>query len=387
LFQRQQASKNKGNAMPSPTPPFKADMVGSLLRPKTILDARGANKNGKLPADDLREIESAEIERIVGKQKDVGLKLCTDGDFRRRHWFMDFIERIDGIHFGDPMAVRFKSTDGSVEFSPPRMELTAPLKRSQSLTGNDFGALRPVAEADGLMPKQTMPSPTLLHFRSTRSRQHSKVYPDVEQLYADIAQVYREEIAALYAAGCRYIQLDETNIPGHLTDPTLREAAKQEGEDPDALVARYAALINASIRDVPDDMTVCMHMCRGNHAGGWFAEGGYDPVAEVSFSTIDVDGFFLEYDTPRAGSFAPLKHLRKGKIAVLGLVTTKSPALENKDDLKRRIDEAAKIVPLELLALSPQCGFASTIEGNPLSENDQWKKLELIVETANEVWG
>ncbi len=241
---------------------------------------------------------------------------------------MDFIERIDGIRFAEPMAVRFKSADGSVEFSPPRMELTGRLKRTQSLTNDNFSAVKPVAEAAGLMPKQTMPSPTLLHFRSTRSRQHSKVYPDVEQLYADIAQVYREEIAALYAAGCRYIQLDETNIPGHLTDPALREAAKKEGEDPDALVARYAALINASIRDVPDDMTVCMHMCRGNHAGGWFAEGGYDPVAEVSFSTIDVDGFFLEYDTPRAGSFAPLKHLQKGKIAVLGLVTTKSPQLE-----------------------------------------------------------
>ncbi len=373
--------------MPAPTTPFKADHVGSLLRPKTILDARAANKDGKMSAEQLRDIESKEIERIVGKQKDVGLKLATDGDFRRRHWFMDFIERIDGIRFGDPMAVRFKSTDGSVEFSPPRMELTGRLKRSQSLTGDNFSAVKPVADAAGLMPKQTMPSPTLLHFRSTRSRQHSAVYPDVEQLYADIAQVYREEIAALYAAGCRYIQLDETNIPGHLTDPTLRAEAKKEGEDPDALVARYAALINDSIRDVPDDMTVCMHMCRGNHAGGWFAEGGYDPVAEVSFSTIDVDGFFLEYDTPRAGSFAPLKHLKDGKIAVLGLVTTKSPKLESKDDLKRRIEEAAQIVPLERLALSPQCGFASTIEGNPLSEDDQWKKLELVAETANEVWG
>jgi 5-methyltetrahydropteroyltriglutamate--homocysteine methyltransferase len=373
--------------MPAPTPPFKADHVGSLLRPQTILDARAANKEGKLAAEQLRDIESAEIERIVAKQKEVGLKLCTDGDFRRRHWFMDFIERIDGIRFGEPMAVRFKSTDGSVEFSPPRMELIGRLKRTQSLTGSDFSALKPVAEAAGLMPKQTMPSPTLLHFRSTRSRQHSKVYPDVEQLYADIALVYREEIAALYAAGCRYIQLDETNIPGHLSDPSLREQAIAEGEDPDALVARYAQLINASIRDVPDDMTVCMHMCRGNHAGGWFAEGGYDPVAEVSFSTIDVDGFFLEYDTPRAGSFAPLKHLQAGKTAVLGLVTTKSPELESKDGLKRRIEEAARIVPLERLSLSPQCGFASTIEGNPLSEDDQWRKLSLIVETANEVWG
>ena len=299
---------------------------------------------------------------------------------------MDFIERIDGIRFGAPMQVRFQSVDGSVEFSPPQMELHGRLKRSTSLTGTDFAALKPIADAAGLMPKQTIPSPTLLHFRSTRSRMHSVIYPDVEVLYEDIAQVYREEIAALYAAGCRYLQIDETNLPGHLSDPALREQAKKEGEDPDALVQRYAKLINDSIRDVPDDMTVCMHMCRGNHAGGWFAAGGYDPVARVSFSQIDVDGFFLEYDTPRAGSFSPLQYLAPGKIAVLGLVTTKSPKLESKDELKRRIDEAAQYVPLERLALSPQCGFASTIEGNPLTEDDEIRKLALIVETAREVW-
>ena len=267
------------------------------------------------------------------------------------------------------------------------MELHAPLKRTQSLTGADFPSLKPVADAAGLMAKEAIPSPTLLHFRSTRSRAYSKVYPDVEQLYEDIARVYREEIAALYASGCRYLQIDETNIPGHLSDPALREQAKKDGEDPDALVVRYAKLINDSIRDAPDDMTVCVHMCRGNHAGGWFAEGGYDPVAEISFSEIEVDGFFLEYDTPRAGSFAPLRHLGKGKIAVLGLVTTKSPKLESKDELKRRIDEASKYVPLERLALSPQCGFASTIEGNPLTEEDEKRKLRLVVETAREVWG
>jgi 5-methyltetrahydropteroyltriglutamate--homocysteine methyltransferase len=213
------------------------------------------------------------------------------------------------------------------------------------------------------------------------------VYSDVEPLYKDIARVYREEIAALYASGCRYLQIDETNIPGHLSDPSLREQAKKDGEDPDGLVVRYAKLINDSIRDVPDDMTVCVHMCRGNHAGGWFAEGGYDPVAEISFGEIQADGFLLEYDTPRAGSFVPLQHLGKDKIAVLGLVTTKSPKLESKDDLKRRIDEASKYVPLERLALSPQCGFASTIEGNPLTEEDEKRKLRLVVETARDVWG
>jgi 5-methyltetrahydropteroyltriglutamate--homocysteine methyltransferase len=372
--------------MKAKMPPFKAETVGSLLRTQRLFEARAANLAGKLAADELRAIETDEILKAVDLQKQVGLYCCTDGDFRRRHWFMDFIERIDGLRFADPMPVRFRSADGSVEFSPPRMELHARLKRIKSLTGTDFASLKPVADAAGLTPKQAIPSPTLLHFRSTRSRMHSAVYPDVELLYEDIAQVYREEIAALYAAGCRYLQIDETNIPGHLSDPELRAQTKKDGEDPDALVLRYAKLINDSLRDVPDDMSVCMHMCRGNHAGGWFAEGGYDPVAEISFSQIDVDGFLLEYDTPRAGSFAPLRHLDKGKVAVLGLVTTKSPALESKDLLKRRIDEAEKYVPLDFLALSPQCGFASTIEGNPLTQDDQKRKLALVVETAQEVW-
>jgi 5-methyltetrahydropteroyltriglutamate--homocysteine methyltransferase len=373
--------------MTAHTPPFKADTVGSLLRPKRLHDARAQQRAEQISEQALKQIEDEEIQRAVKLHKDVGLKVCTDGDFRRRHWFMDFIERIDGIRFGAPMPVRFKSADGSVEFSPPQMELTGRLKRTQSLTRNDFALVKPVAQAAGLLPKQCIPSPTLLHFRSTRSRAHSAIYPDVDVLYDDIARVYREEIAALYAAGCRYLQIDETNLPGHLSDPSLRARAKEEGEDPDELVRRYAKLINDSVRDAPNDMTVCVHMCRGNHAGGWFAEGGYDAVARVSFSQIDVDGFFLEYDTPRAGSFAPLQHLAKGKVAVLGLVTTKSPVLEKKDDLKRRIDEAAKYAPLEFLALSPQCGFASTIEGNPLTEDDQKRKLELVVETAREVWG
>ena len=373
--------------MQNQLPPFRADTVGSLLRSKSLLDARASKQAGRISDAELRKIEDEEVARAVALQRDVGLKCCTDGDFRRRHWFMDFIERIDGLRFAEPMAVRFRSADGSVEFSPPRMELYAPLKRTQSLTGTDFPSLKSVADAAGMMPKEAIPSPTLLHFRSTRSRAYSKVYPDVEQLYEDIARVYREEIAALYASGCRYLQIDETNIPGHLSDLSLREQAKKDGEDPDGLVVRYAKLINDSIRDVPDDMTVCVHMCRGNHTGGWFAEGGYDPVAEISFGEIQAAGFFLEYDTPRAGSFVPLQHLGKDKIAVLGLVTTKSPKLESKDDLKRRIDEASKYVPLERLALSPQCGFASTIEGNPLTEEDEKRKLRLVVETAREVWG
>ncbi len=368
-------------------PPFRAETIGSLLRPRRLLEARDALSAGRITVAALREIESEEIGDAVALQKAVGLRCCTDGDFRRRHWFLDFIERIDGIRFSGTMHTRFQSSDGGVDYSPPRMELHGRLKRTRSLTSDDFAALRPVAEAAGLVPKQAIPSPTMLHFRSTRSRMHSKVYPDVDLLYRDIAQIYREEIAALYESGCRYLQIDETNIPGHLSDPELREKARAEGEDPDELVLRYAALINDSLRDVPDDMTVGMHMCRGNHAGGWFAEGGYDPVSEVSFSQIDVDAFFLEYDTPRAGSFEPLRHLGKGKMAVLGLVTTKSAALESKDMLKRRIEEAQRYVPLEWLGLSPQCGFASTFEGNPLTYDDQKRKLSLVVDTAAEVWG
>jgi 5-methyltetrahydropteroyltriglutamate--homocysteine methyltransferase len=270
-----------------------------------------------------------------------------------------------------------------VEYAPQTLEVKGKLNRSHPIFVDHF---KFVQANTRVTPKLTIPSPSNMHFRGGRAAIDKTAYPDMAEFYADLARVYAEEVRDLAAAGCRYLQIDETNIPGHLSDPTLRAAAQKEGEDPDALVTRYAKLINDCVRDVPDDMTVCVHMCRGNHAGGWFAEGGYDPVA-VSFREIDVDGFFLEYDTPRAGSFAPLAHLGRGKIAVLGLITTKSPVLENKDDLKRRIDEAATFAPLEHLAISPQCGFASTIEGNPLSEDDQRRKLELVVSVARDVWG
>ncbi|MBM3530147.1 MAG: 5-methyltetrahydropteroyltriglutamate--homocysteine S-methyltransferase [Alphaproteobacteria bacterium] len=370
----------------SAQPPFKAEVVGSLLRPAAIFEARDARAQGRASAEELWAVETKAVEDAVALQRSVGLKVCTDGEFRRRHWFMDFIERIDGVGFEGSLPTRFHNEGGDIEFAPPRVVVNGKLRRSQPLSVHHFEGLKPIAERAGLVPKQPIPSPTLLHFRGGRAGIDSTAYPDLKEFFADLAKVYREEIAALYAAGCRYVQIDETNLP-FLCDPKMREGAKARGEDPEALPRTYVALLNDCLRDVPDDMTVGIHMCRGNHESAWAAEGAYDPVAELAFGGIDVDALFLEYDSPRAGSFAPLKYLGKGKTAVLGLVTTKKGALETKDELKRRIDEAARATPLSQLALSPQCGFASTIRGNALTPDEQKRKLELVVEVARDVWG
>jgi 5-methyltetrahydropteroyltriglutamate--homocysteine methyltransferase len=367
-------------------PPFKAEVVGSLLRPASIFDARTARAEGRASAEELWAVEAHGIEDAVALQRDVGLKVCTDGEMHRRHWAMDFIERIDGVAYEGALPTRFRNESGNIEFAPPRVVTKGKLKRSQPLAVHHFAALKPMADRAGLVAKQPMPSPTLLHFRGGRAGVDKAAYPDMDGFFADLARVYREEIAALYQAGCRYVQIDETNLP-FLCDPTMQEGARQRGLDPAALPAQYVALLNDCLRDVPDDMTVGMHMCRGNHESSWAAEGGYDPVAELAFSAIDVDALFLEYDSPRAGSFAPLKHLGKGKVAVLGLITTKKGKLETKDEIKRRIDEAARVAPLAQLALSPQCGFASTIKGNALTPDEQRRKLELVVDVAREVWG
>ena len=334
-------------------PPFNADVVGSLLRPKTVLDARALRGRGEIAPEALWAIETSAVDDAVAMQKAVGLKVCTDGEFHRGHWFLDFMSRIDGMKTSGGLPTKFHTEKGDIEFAPPRFEVHGKLKRTRSLSVDDFKALKPIADKYGLTPKQPIPSPT---------------------------------IEALYAAGCRYLQIDDTNLP-FLCDPKLREDARKRGDDPDKLPALYVRLINDIVKGRPADLTVCMHMCRGNHESAWVAEGGYDSVAEVVFGDTDIDGFFLEYDTPRAGTFAPLRYLSGDKVAVLGLVTTKKGALETKDELKRRIDEAAAIVPLDRLALSPQCGFASTILGNALSADDQRHKLELIVETARDVWG
>ena len=368
------------------SPPFKAEVVGSLLRSPAIHEARRERERGRVTADELWAVETRAVEEAVALQRDVGLKVCTDGEMHRRHWFLDFIERIDGVAFEGGLPTKFHNDGGALEFAPPRVVVKGKLGRSRPLASHDFAGLKPIADRAGLVAKQPIPSPTILHFRGGRSAIDKAAYPDIEGFFEDLAQVYRQEIAALYEAGCRYLQIDEVNLL-FLCDPAMRADAVKIGENPDTLPATYVKLINDSLRDVPDDMTVGMHMCRGNHASSWVAEGTYDPVAELAFSSINVDALFLEYDTPRAGSFAPLKYLAKDKVAVLGLVTTKKGQLESKDDIKRRIDEAARVVPLEQLALSPQCGFASTIEGNALSTDEQRRKLELVVEVAREVWG
>jgi 5-methyltetrahydropteroyltriglutamate--homocysteine methyltransferase len=368
------------------TPPFKADIVGSLLRPKALHDARARHAKGEITQDELRRTESAHIEEAVALQHEVGLRVCTDGEFHRRHWAMDFLERIDGLTYRGALAVKFHNEAGDVEFAPPRLEAHGKLRRTRPLAVADFVDLKPIADHHGLVAKQPIPSPTLAHFRGGRAAVDAKAYPDMDEYFADLARVYREELTALYEAGCRYVQIDETNLP-FLCDPKLRDHAKSIGEDPDKLPHRYVRLLNDIVRGRPKDLVVCMHMCRGNHMSAWVADGGYDPIAEAVFGDLAIDGFFLEYDSPRAGSFAPLRYLTGDKVAVLGLVTTKKPELEAKDLLKRRIDEAARIVPLERLALSPQCGFASTMEGNRVTVDDEKRKLRLVVETAREVWG
>ena len=367
-------------------PPFKADVVGSLLRPPSLLDARGRLAKGELSRDALWDLERQAVARAVELQKSAGLKACTDGEYHRRHWFMDFVERIDGVGLEGGIKTTFRSDEGPVKFAPPRVVTKGKLGRSKPLALNEFKDLKPIAQAAGLTPKQAIPSPTLLHFRTGRAGVDAKAYPDMAEFFSDLARVYREEIAALYAAGCRYLQIDETNFP-FLCDPKLHDHVRSIGEDPVSIQHTYAKLLNDVTRGRPADLRICIHMCRGNHESSWVASGGYGPVAEVAFGTLDVDGFFLEYDTDRAGGFEPLRHLSGNKVAVLGLVTTKKPALESKDALKRRIEEAAKFVPLERLALSPQCGFASTIGGNKLTEDDERRKLALVVETAREVWG
>ena len=366
--------------------PFKADVVGSLLRPDGIRAARERFSKGEIRRDELWAIESAAVNEAVMLQKSVGLQVCTDGEYHRRHWFMDFVERIEGVAFEGGLKTTFQDESGPVVMAPPVVVTKRKLSRSRPLACEEFADLKPHADKAGLTPKQALPSPTLVHFRSGRAGVDPKAYPDMADYFDDLARVYREELAALYAAGCRYVQIDETNFP-FLCDPKIHEHVRAIGEDPQGLQKIYAKLINDAVRGRPADMTVAVHMCRGNHESAWVASGGYEPIAEVAFGEIEVDGFFLEYDSERAGGFEPLRFLSGKKVAVLGLVTSKRAQLESKDDLKRRIDEASKFVPVERLALSPQCGFASTIGGNRLTVDDEMRKLELVVQTAQEVWG
>jgi 5-methyltetrahydropteroyltriglutamate--homocysteine methyltransferase len=364
-------------------PPFRADHVGSFLRPKKLLDAREQHKSGSLSASALRAVEDEAIREIVRLQEDLGLRGITDGEFRRTYFHIDFLTRLSGVTTKGGINVSFHSAGGNVDFAPPVMHVTGKVRHDVPIQRADFEFLRSVTKRT---PKVTIPSPTMLHFRGGRGAISSDAYPDLDAFYADVAQAYRDEIADLAAAGCTYLQLDDTNL-AYLCDDKMREGARQRGDDPDELPRRYARLINAAIEKRPADMSVCVHLCRGNFKSAWAAEGGYEPVAQVLFNELAVDGYFLEYDDARSGDFAPLSHVPKGKTVVLGLVSTKVGQLERKDDLKRRVDAAAKLVPLEQLCLSPQCGFSSTVHGNDIAFESQTAKLRLVVETAREIWG
>ena len=366
--------------------PFRANHVGSLLRPPELLEAREKYQKGEIGAAELRQIEDRCIRDVVRMQEDVGMQGITDGEFRRTLWNADFLRQFDGIKVIEGLstdaAKQFQSPGSNVQRSPTQFIVTGKLGHPCGIETENFKFLAAVTKQTA---KQCIPSPSLVHFRTGRAGVDKTAYPDMKEFFADLARVFREEIAALADAGCRYLQIDDVNF-AYLCDPKMREGAKKIGENPDKLPTIYAGLINECIKDRPADMAVCTHLCRGNFASAWVAEGGYDPVAEVLFNELQVDGYFLEYDTPRAGNFAPLRYMPKGKKLILGLVTSKSGALEDPTDLKRRIDEAAKLVPLDQLGISPQCGFSSTVLGNKLTIDDEVAKLRLIVDVAKDVW-
>jgi 5-methyltetrahydropteroyltriglutamate--homocysteine methyltransferase len=370
-----------------PHPPFRADHVGSFLRPKRLLDARAKNQNGELSAAGLRAVEDDAIAEIVKFQQDVGLQSITDGEFRRTYFHIDFLEQLGGVKTDIPVMIQ--KPDGTQELAPPVMRVIDKVRHVKDIQLADFKYLKSQVEQQrtaGLTPKVTIPSPTMLHFRGGRAGISREHYPDLEPFYQDVANAYGDELRSLAAAGCTYVQLDDTNL-AYLCDDKMREAARGRGDDPDELPHRYASFINRVVAQKPAGMSLTVHLCRGNFQSTWAAQGGYEPVAEALLSEMDVDGYFLEYDDARSGDFKPLRFLPKGKTVVLGLVTTKLGQLESKDDLKRRIAEAAQYVPLEQLCLSPQCGFSSTVHGNDIAVEAQRAKLQLVVETAREVWG
>jgi 5-methyltetrahydropteroyltriglutamate--homocysteine methyltransferase len=363
------------------TPPFRADHVGSLLRPAALKDARAKRERGDIGAEELKAIEDAEIRNVIRKQEEVGLKGITDGEFRRAFWQIDFLERLTGVesYLGE-RKVKFQGVQ-------PKPVLLRVKDKLGGYTPHPMIEHFKFVQANTKQtPKMTIPSPSSLHFRYGREAIPASIYPDMEDFYRDLGESYRKAVRAFADAGCRYLQLDEVNL-AYLCDPSLRKQIRDRGENPDTLPQTYAALINAAISDIPSDMTICMHLCRGNFRSTFVAAGGYEPVADILFNSINVHGYFMEYDTERAGGFEPLRFVPKGKTVVLGLVTSKTGKLESRDTLERRIEEASKFVPLDQLAISPQCGFASTEEGNVLAEEEQWAKLRMIVELAEDVWG
>ncbi|GAA3212873.1 5-methyltetrahydropteroyltriglutamate--homocysteine S-methyltransferase [Nonomuraea helvata] len=363
------------------SPPFRADHVGSLLRPSTLLTAREA-----LAGDALREAEDEAIREVVRRQEEIGLQSATDGEFRRASWHMDFIYQLGGIGQAtdEHITVRFHNERGDIEFTPAALRVHDRIRLNEPVFADDFTFLRETVST--AVPKLTIPSPSMVHYRGGPAAIDPKVYPDVEEFWRDLSTAYAEQVRRIGALGCTYLQFDDTSL-AYLNDPAQRAELASRGDDAEHMHLRYIKQINAALAAKPAGMTITTHMCRGNFRSSWAASGGYDFVAEALFSELKVDGFFLEYDDERSGGFEPLRFVPPGKMVVLGLVTTKRGELESKDTLKRRIDEAAKFIDLDQLCLSPQCGFSSTVEGNQLTADEQFAKLRLIVETAQEVWG
>jgi 5-methyltetrahydropteroyltriglutamate--homocysteine methyltransferase len=367
------------------TPPFRADHVGSLLRPPALLQAREDFAGHRISADELRDAEDAAIRDAVRMQEGIGLQSATDGEFRRTSWHMDFIYQLDGVDPADEqIKVEFHNEQGDVEFTTAALRVHDKVGLSKTIFGDAFETLRSMVTTS--TPKLTIPSPSMVHYRGGQAAIDKDVYADVDEFWRDLVAAYREQVRRLGELGCTYLQFDDTSL-AYLNDPKQREYIASIGGDKEHQHEEYIRHINEALADRPDGMTVTTHMCRGNFRSSWAAEGGYDFVAEALFNELQVDGFFLEYDDERSGTFEPLRFVPPGKTVVLGLVTTKRGDLESKDELKRRIDEASGYVPLEQLCLSPQCGFSSTVEGNLVTREQQVAKLRLIVETAQEVWG
>jgi 5-methyltetrahydropteroyltriglutamate--homocysteine methyltransferase len=367
------------------TPPFRADHVGSLLRPPRLLTARDEFTAGVIDADQLREVEDEAIATVVAMQEDIGLPAATDGEFRRGSWHMDFIYQLGGISQAPGnLAVRFQGPSGTIEYTPAALHVDGRIRVEETIFSDAFRYLQSVATT--ALPKLTIPSPNMVHYRGGPAALDPAIYPDIEQFWSDLSAAYADEVARLAKLGCRYLQLDDTSL-AYLNDPAQRAEIAERGEDAEHLHHRYIRQVNDAIAGRPPELAVTTHMCRGNFRSSWAAAGGYDFVAEALFSELAVDGFFLEFDDERSGGFEPLRFVPKGKMVVLGLVTTKRGELESKDALRRRIDEAARYVPLDQLCLSPQCGFSSTVEGNALTLDQEIAKLRLVVQTAREVWG
>ena len=369
------------------TPPFRADHVGSLLRPPELLRAREDFAAGRITAEALRSVEDAAIASAVEMQRDVGLRSATDGEFRRTTWHMDFIYQLGGIgKADDSLKIQFANAEGKLEFTTAALKVHDKVRLDHTIFADHFQALKALTDETGATPKLTIPSPSMVHYRGGPASVDRNVYPDMEEFWSDLSAAYAEQVRRLGELGCTYLQFDDTSL-AYLNDPRQRQMMTERGDDAEHLHLRYIRQINAALAGRPEGMTVTTHMCRGNYRSSWAAEGSYDFVAEALFSELGVDGFFLEYDDARSGGFEPLRFVPKGKMVVLGLVTTKRGELESKDQLKRRIEEASRFVPLEQLCLSPQCGFSSTVEGNLLSYDQEVAKLGRIVETAQEVWG